>query len=76
VVAASDTQRERLWHLSPQRDEANKREGMGLTHDIAVPVYRIPAFVEQAGAMLQRRYPGVQSSSSATSATATCTTSG
>ena len=40
--------------------EANKREGMGLTHDIAVPVYRIPAFVEQAGAMLQQRYPVVQ----------------
>jgi FAD/FMN-containing dehydrogenase len=60
VVAASDTQRERLWHLRHNVTEANKREGMGLTHDIAVPVYRIPAFVEQAGAMLQRRYPGVQ----------------
>jgi D-lactate dehydrogenase (cytochrome) len=60
VVAASDTQRERLWHLRHNVTEANKREGMGLTHDIAVPVYQIPAFVEQAGAMLQCRYPGVQ----------------
>jgi D-lactate dehydrogenase (cytochrome) len=33
---------------------------MGLTHDIAVPVYRIPEFIERAGALLQDSYPGVE----------------
>jgi D-lactate dehydrogenase (cytochrome) len=60
VIASSLQQREKLWHLRHNVTEANKREGMGLTHDIAVPVYRIPDFVEQAGAMLRDRYPGVE----------------
>lgn len=60
VVATSEKQRERLWQLRHNVTEANKREGMGLTHDIAVPVYQIPAFIEQAGAMLRTRYPGVE----------------
>lgn len=59
VVATSEKQRERLWHLRHNVTEANKREGMGLTHDIAVPVYQIPAFVEQAGSMVRDRFPGV-----------------
>jgi FAD/FMN-containing dehydrogenase len=59
VVATSEKQRERLWQLRHNVTEANKREGMGLTHDIAVPVYRIPSFVEQAGAMIRRKYPEV-----------------
>jgi D-lactate dehydrogenase (cytochrome) len=60
VVAGSEKQRAQLWHLRHNVTEANKREGMGLTHDIAVPVYRIPAFIEQAGAMLRERHPGVE----------------
>lgn len=60
VVASSEKQRAQLWHVRHHVTEGNKREGMGLTHDIAVPVYRIPAFIEQADATLQARYPGVE----------------
>jgi len=60
VVASSEKQRAQLWHLRHNVTEANKREGMGLTHDIAVPVYRIPDFIEQAGAMLRERHPGAE----------------
>ncbi len=60
VVASSEAQRARLWHLRHHVTEGNKRAGMGLTHDIAVPVYRIPEFIERAGALLQARYPGVE----------------
>jgi D-lactate dehydrogenase (cytochrome) len=60
VIASSLQQREKLWQLRHNVTEANKREGMGLTHDIAVPVYRIPDFVERAGALLRDRYPGVE----------------
>ncbi len=58
VIATSEKQRQAIWHLRHNVTEANKREGMGLTHDIAVPVYRIPDFVNQAGAMVARAHPG------------------
>jgi FAD/FMN-containing dehydrogenase len=57
VVAASEQQRRDLWHIRHHVTEANGREGMGLTHDIAVPIYRIPDFVAQAGAALAEHYP-------------------
>lgn len=60
VVATNEKQRAQLWHQRHNVTEANKREGMGLTHDIAIPVYRISDFIEQAGTMLQTRYPGVE----------------
>jgi len=60
VVASSEKQRAQLWHVRHHVTEANKREGMGLTHDIAVPVYRIPAFIDEAGAMLRARYADVE----------------
>jgi len=60
VIASSLQQRERLWQLRHNVTEANKREGMGLTHDIAVPIYRIADFVERAGTLLRDRYPDVE----------------
>jgi FAD/FMN-containing dehydrogenase len=60
AVASTGAQREKIWHLRHNVTEANKREGMGLTHDIAVPVYRIPEFVKAGQAMLSRDYPGTE----------------
>lgn len=60
VVASTQAQRSKIWHLRHHVSEANVREGMGLTHDIAVPVSRIPEFVKAAEAMLGRDYPDVQ----------------
>jgi FAD/FMN-containing dehydrogenase len=57
VVASSEQQRADFWHIRHHVTEANGLEGMGLTHDIAVPTYRIPDFVEQAGAALAQHYP-------------------
>ncbi|QCP53282.1 FAD-binding oxidoreductase [Trinickia violacea] len=57
VIASSEQQRGDLWHIRHSVTEANGREGMGLTHDIAVPTYRIPDFVAQAGAALAEHYP-------------------
>jgi D-lactate dehydrogenase (cytochrome) len=60
VIASTGQQREKIWHLRHNVTEANKREGMGLTHDIAVPVYKIPEFVKAGQAMLSRDYPGTE----------------
>jgi D-lactate dehydrogenase (cytochrome) len=57
VIASSEHQREDIWRIRHSVTEANGREGMGLTHDIAVPTYRIPDFVELAGQALAEHYP-------------------
>lgn len=48
ILAASDSQRATLWEIRHSVSEANKKEGMGLTTDCAVPVSAVPAFIEQA----------------------------
>ncbi len=40
--------------------EANVKEGMGLTHDIAVPIARIGDFVSRAESVLAAQLPGVR----------------
>ncbi|KAB7575690.1 FAD-binding oxidoreductase, partial [Verminephrobacter sp. Larva24] len=57
VVATSDQHRNEFWRIRHNVTEANGREGMGLTHDIAVPIYTIPAFMERAAAALATHYP-------------------
>ncbi|VVD74209.1 D-2-hydroxyacid dehydrogenase [Pandoraea morbifera] len=57
VVAASEQHRHDLWRIRHNVTEANGREGMGLTHDIAVPTYLIPTFLTRAATALEARYP-------------------
>lgn len=57
VVACSERERASLWKLRHSVTESNGREGMGLTYDIAVPVYRIPEFIAAADAALSARFP-------------------
>lgn len=57
VIAATEQNRLAFWHIRHHVTEANGREGMGLTHDIAVPTYRIPSFIGQAEALLREKYP-------------------
>jgi FAD/FMN-containing dehydrogenase len=48
VIASNDTQRAALWEIRHSVSEANKKAGVGLTTDCAVPVSAVPAFIEQA----------------------------
>ena len=48
VLASNDTQRAALWEIRHSVSEANKKGGVGLTTDCAVPVSAVPAFIEQA----------------------------
>ena len=57
IVASSEAQRNELWRLRHSVTEANKREGMGFSFDIAVPLARIDAFLERAGAAVARAAP-------------------
>lgn len=57
VVASSERERAKLWKLRHSVTESNGREGMGLTYDIAVPVYKIPEFIAAANDALSGRFP-------------------
>jgi FAD/FMN-containing dehydrogenase len=60
MVASSDTQRRELWKMRENITEAQKPERISVKHDIAVPVSRVPDFIERAGAALRARFPGIQ----------------
>ncbi|HUF57064.1 MAG TPA: FAD-binding oxidoreductase [Thermohalobaculum sp.] len=50
ALAQSEAQRAAIWWLRETIPEANRRVGALSSHDIAVPVSRIPAFIEAATA--------------------------
>ena len=58
VVAQSARQADDFWRVRHSVSEANKLEGVGLTHDVAVNVSKVPAFLAAAGDILSRKYSG------------------
>ena len=57
VVALSEAQRKAMWLVRHSVSEANKKAGVGLTSDSAVPVSAVPAFIEQAMAAVRAIVP-------------------
>ena len=60
LVAQSQTQAQELWRLRENISEAQKLEGASIKHDISVPVASIPAFIEQATAVVTNRFAGAR----------------
>jgi FAD/FMN-containing dehydrogenase len=60
AVAGNEAQRMAMWKIRHSITEANQRAGRSISHDIAVPVSRIPQFVRRAGSALDQRFPGVR----------------
>jgi FAD/FMN-containing dehydrogenase len=60
VVAQSETQAKALWAIRENQSAAQKPEGATWKHDVSVPVSRVPAFLEQAGAAMQAFAPGAR----------------
>lgn len=60
VIAASETQRRRLWALREGQAEAQKAGGGGIKHDVSVPVSQMPQFIERADAALAKAIPGIR----------------
>ena len=60
VIASSGQQGKRFWKMREDMAEAQKAAGGGISHDISVPVPRIPEFIARADAALQKAYPGVR----------------
>ena len=59
VFASNDTQRAALWEIRHSVSEANKKAGVGLTTDCAVPVSAVPAFIEQSTRAVHAIIPGL-----------------
>jgi FAD/FMN-containing dehydrogenase len=57
AIAANEGQRASFWQIRHAITEANRKTGMGLTSDVAVPVKAVPAFIEQASRAVQGRFP-------------------
>ena len=60
VVAENLSQAHGLWHIRESITLAQAEEGLNIKHDISIPVSRIPAFVAETDALLQREIPGVR----------------
>ena len=57
VLSVNERQRSALWRLRENIPEAQRRAGPSLKHDVSVPVARLPLFVAQAAAWVQREVP-------------------
>ncbi|MDH0866060.1 FAD-binding oxidoreductase [Mitsuaria sp. GD03876] len=60
AVAESLSQSQAMWHLRESIPLAQSEEGLNIKHDIALPVSRIPDFVERCDALLAERFPGAR----------------
>lgn len=54
VISQSEGQRQAFWHLREMIPEGNRRVGSISSHDIAVPVARVPDFIAEAPKRLAR----------------------
>ncbi|SDV50737.1 FAD-binding oxidoreductase [Chitinasiproducens palmae] len=57
VLAQTGAQADALWRIRHAATDAMKGAGVTLTHDVAVPLSRVPVCIERTGAMLAERYP-------------------
>lgn len=59
-IASSQGQQAAMWELRHSVSEANKKGGIGLTTDCAVPVSTIATFIERANAAVAKLAPQAQ----------------
>ncbi|MBB2963334.1 FAD-binding oxidoreductase [Methylobacterium sp. R2-1] len=60
TLAASETQRRRLWAMREGQAEAQKAAGPGIKHDVSVPVSAVPDFLARADAALAAAFPMIR----------------
>lgn len=57
VIGASEAQRGAMWEFRHSVSEANKKGGVGLTSDTAVPISAVPDFIANATAAVRAVVP-------------------
>jgi FAD/FMN-containing dehydrogenase len=62
TIAASEEQAEAFWRLRDSISDAERATGPATQHDLSVPVAAMPAFMLDASAACEARFPGVRAS--------------
>ncbi len=62
VIAASEAQALAFWRIRDSISEAERAGGPAAQHDISVPVEAMPAFMVEAAAACDARFPGTRAS--------------
>ena len=60
VIASSGAQSKRYWKMREDMAEAQKVSGVGIKHDVSVPVSKIAEFITRCDAALAKAYPGIR----------------
>jgi FAD/FMN-containing dehydrogenase len=60
VIASSGAQSATFWKMREDMAEAQKHAGVGIKHDVSVPVSRIAEFIETTNAALEKAYSGIR----------------
>jgi FAD/FMN-containing dehydrogenase len=60
VVASSESQRQQFWALRESIPGAQKHAGVSIKHDVAVPVSRVPEFLDRGTKLLTDAYHEAQ----------------
>ena len=60
TVTTNKDQAAKWWQLRKNISEAQKRDGISIKHDVAVPVSCVAQFIAQADAALRAEFPGVR----------------
>ncbi len=60
AVVGDAAKAEKWWFLRKNISEAQKREGVSIKHDIAVPVSRVAEFIIRADAELKAAFPNIR----------------
>jgi FAD/FMN-containing dehydrogenase len=59
ALAANEAQRAAFWQVRHSVSEANKKAGMGLTTDCAVPISAVPRFIAESTRAVRAHVPGI-----------------
>lgn len=59
-ISMEPLQLEKWWKLRKNISEAQKREGISIKHDVAVPVSRVAEFIALASEALRHAYPDIR----------------
>ncbi len=60
MIATSGAHTKRFWKMREDLADAQKAAGVGIKHDVSVPVSRIPEFLARCDAALETDYPGIR----------------
>lgn len=60
VIAQNEQQRQMFWVMRESVSDAQRYAGASIKHDISVPVYKIPEFVIEATALVEKMIPDVR----------------